>query len=41
MIQSNNLRLLKDVTNEIIVYWKYFRSFDWLRAKGEIVISAW
>ena len=25
----------------IIIYWKYFRSFDWLRAKGEIIISAW
>ena len=25
----------------IIIYRKYFRSFDWLSAKGEIVISAW
>ena len=25
----------------IIIYRKYFRSFDWLRAKRGIVISAW
>ena len=25
----------------IIIYWKYFKSFDWLKADGEIAISAW
>ena len=25
----------------IIIYLKYFRSFDWLRAEGDIALSAW
>ena len=27
--------------SEIIIYWKYCKSFDWLIAVGEIVISSW
>ena len=34
-------RILNASLLSFIIYWEYFESFDWLRANGEIVISAW